>query len=171
MLENDLFFTFSIKHLRGIKKMAKMHSRKRGVSGSKKPARKNPPSWERYKAKEAELLITKLGKEGKTSSQIGMVLRDTYGVPDAKLLIGKNITQVMAEKNLLPKFPEDVVALMKRAILVRKHLEANKQDMAALRGKQLTDAKIKRLVKYYKRMGKIAADWKYDPTQLKMYTE
>ena len=151
--------------------MAKMHSRKKGISGSKKPARKSSPSWGRYKAKEVELLIGKLAKEGKTSSMIGLILRDTYGVPDVKLLVGKAIAKIMGEKNLLPKFPEDLVALMRRAIFIRKHMATNKQDRTALRGKQLIDAKIKRLVKYYKRIEKIPADWKYDPAQLKMYTE
>ena len=62
--------------------MARMHSRKRGKAGSKKPMKKVLPLWVRYKSKELELLIVKLAKEGKTPSQIGVILRDTYGIPD-----------------------------------------------------------------------------------------
>ena len=143
--------------------MAKMHSRKRGKSGSIRPAIKKVPSWVSRSQKEIELLISKLSKEGKTATQIGLVLRDEYGVPSTKVLAGKNITKILKEHKLLPKLPYDMLALIKRAIILRKHLEANKQDMAALRGLQLTESKIKRLMKYYKKNGKIDQEWKYDP--------
>lgn len=151
--------------------MAKMHSRGRGNSGSKKPLKASKPTWVRYKPKEIELLVSKLAKEGKTSSEIGIILRDSYGIPSVKMLAGKRITELLEEKKLLPELPEDVIALMKRSVIVKKHLEANKQDMPALRGLQLTDSKIKRLVKYYKRVGKIQPEWKYDPSAVKRYTE
>ena len=143
--------------------MAKMHSRKRGKSGSIRPAIKKVPSWVSRSQKEIELLISKLSKEGKTAAQIGLVLRDEYGVPSTKVLAGKNVTKILKEHKLLPKLPYDMLALIKRAIILRKHLEANKQDMAALRGLQLTESKIKRLMKYYKKNGKIDQEWKYDP--------
>ena len=66
--------------------MARKYSRKHGKSGSKKPLKKTLPVWLRYKPNEVELLITKLSKEGKNSSEIGVVLRDTYGIPDVRLL-------------------------------------------------------------------------------------
>lgn len=143
--------------------MAKMHSRKRGKSGSIRPAIKKVPSWVSRSQKEIELLISKLSKEGKTAAQIGLVLRDEYGVPSTKVLAGKNITKILREHKLLPKLPYDMLALIKRAIILRKHLEANKHDMAALRGLQLTESKIKRLMKYYKKNGMIDQEWKYDP--------
>lgn len=151
--------------------MARMHSRKKGKAGSKKPLKQEKPTWIRYKPKEIELLIVKLAKEGKSSSEIGIILRDVYGIPDVKLILGKKITQVIAEKNLLKELPEDLIALMRRAVYIRKHLETNKQDMTAKRGLQLTDSKINRLIKYYKKAGKIPIEWKLDPSKLKMYTE
>jgi len=151
--------------------MAKMHSRARGRSGSRKPGKRTKPSWMRYKPKEIELLVTKLAKEGKTSSYIGLVLRDSYGVPDVKAATGKKIIELLAEKGIAPNIPDDLLSLMKRSIIIRKHLEKNKQDMPALRGLQLTESKIKRLVKYYKRMGKLAIDWKYDADSIKLLAE
>ncbi len=151
--------------------MARMHSRKKGQSGSKKPLKKEKPTWIRYKPMEIELLIVKLAKEGKTSSEIGIILRDIYGVPDVKLIIGKHISKILDEKKLLKELPEDLIALMKRAIFIKKHLERNHHDMTAKRGLQLTDSKIKRLIKYYKKSGKIHVEWKFDPAKLKMYTE
>jgi len=151
--------------------MAKMHSRGRGTSGSKKPLKPTVPTWIRYKPKEIELLIGKLAKEGKTASEIGIILRDSYGIPSIKLLTGKRLQEILSEKKLSPKIPEDLIALMKRSVLIRKHIETSKQDMTALRGLQLTESKIKRLAKYYKRIGKLVPEWKYDPSAVKIYTE
>ena len=150
--------------------MAKMHSRKRGNAGSKKPLKPVKPSWQRYKPKEVEMLITKLLKEGKSMSETGLILRDTYGIPSIKQAIGKPIGDIAIEKALVKELPEDLIALMKRLVQIRKHLELNGKDMPALRGLQLTESKIKRLVKYYKRTGKIQINWKFEPENVKMYT-
>ena len=151
--------------------MARMHSRDKGVSGSKKPFKKSVPTWVRYKPKEVELLIVKLSKEGKTPSQIGLYLRDTYGIPDVMTFTGKKITKILGEKKLLPDVPEDLRALIKKAAKIRKHREDNRQDKPSLRGLQLTESKIKRLVKYYKRVGKLPIAWKYDPSKASTYLE
>ena len=151
--------------------MARMYSRKKGKSGSKKPLTKTKLSWMRYKPKEIELLVVKLAKEGKPASLIGLVLRDSYGVPDVKSIAGKTITKILNEKKLSPKIPEDLMAVIKKSIAIRKHMEENRQDMTALRGLQATESKIKRLVKYYKKAKKLPVDWKYDVKSLKLYAE
>ena len=151
--------------------MARMHSRKKGKSGSKKPIKKVEKPWVRYKPKEIELLIVKLAKEGKTSSQIGTYLRDAYGIPDVKTITKKKITKILEEKKLLQKIPEDLMALIKKNIAIRKHLETNKKDETANRGLILTESKIRRLVKYYKKTGKLAEDWKFQPERIKLYLE
>lgn len=151
--------------------MARMHSRRKGKAGSKKPVKKTIPSWVRYKPKEAELLIVKLAKEGKDASEIGMILRDTYGIPIAKKAVGKKITQVLAEHKLASEIPEDLLALIKKSIAIRKHLEGNKHDEPAKRGLILTESKIRRLVKYYKRTGRLAEGWKFEPKKIRMYIE
>jgi small subunit ribosomal protein S15 len=151
--------------------MAKMYSGKRGKSGSKKPVKKVVPSWVRYKPNEIEHLVLKIAKEGKTPSQIGMVLRDVYGVPDIKVITKKNITQILEEKKILSKIPEDIMALIKRSIMIRKHLEENSHDNSAVRGLILTDSKIGRLAKYYKRTKKIDADWKFEPEKVNLYVD
>jgi small subunit ribosomal protein S15 len=148
--------------------MSRMHSGAKGKSGSKKPVKKTKPTWVRYKPTEVEFLIVKLAKEGKTPSQIGVALRDTYGIPDIKVMMGKSVTQLMEEKNLLHELPEDLMAMVKKSIFIKKHLEQNHSDQTAHRGLQLTESKIKRLVKYYKRTGKIAEGWKYDPEKIKL---
>jgi len=151
--------------------MARMHSRKKGKAKSTKPSTLSNPSWLRYKEKEVELLIVKLAKEGQTASQIGLHLRDTYGIPSAKEIIGKNISKLLKDKKLLSEIPEDLLALIKKEVAIRRHLEENKQDMTGLRGLQLTESKIKRLVKYYKKTGRMASEWKYDPDRIRLYVE
>ena len=140
-----------------------MHSRKHGKSGSTKPLKKSLPVWLRYKPKEAELLIAKLAKEGKNTSEIGIILRDTYGIPDLKLLFKKKLSKILTEKGETSELPDDLLALIRRSVAIRKHMETNNKDQTAKRGLNLTESKIKRLTKYYKKSGKLASEWKYDP--------
>ncbi len=150
--------------------MARIYSRARGQHGSTRPSKKSVPSWTRYKAKEVELLMQKLAKEGHTSSEIGIMLRDSYGIPDVRTLTGKTISGLLKEKNLLPKIPEDLMSLIRRNVQIRKHLELNKHDESANRGLIITESKIKRLVKYYIRVGKLPKDFKFDEASLRLLT-
>ncbi len=151
--------------------MARMYSKKKGKSGSTKPVKKTKPNWIRYDKKEIEQLVIKLAKTGKTTSEIGIILRDTYGVPDVRFLVGKKINKILQENSLQSKLPEDLMALIKRQIKILKHLEKNKQDKPALRGLQLTISKINRLVSYYKGTGKLPQDWKYDKDKIGLLLE
>ena len=141
--------------------MARMHARRKGKSGSKKPLASTPPSWVSYKPKEVEMLIVKLAKQGLDSSKIGLMLRDSYGIPDVERLTKKKITRILKEKELTPELPEDMQNLTKRAMQIKKHLELHKKDRVSKRGLQLIEAKIRRLEKYYKKTKKIPANWKY----------
>lgn len=151
--------------------MARRYSGKKGQSGSKKPAQKSVPSWVRYSAKEVEMLIVKMAKEGMSTSTIGMALRDKYGIPDVQTLCGSSITKIVEKNKLTPELPDDMTALLRRAASIRRHMEENRQDMTAKRGLQLTESKIQRLVKYYKTLGRLPADWKYDPTRAAYFLE
>ncbi len=151
--------------------MARMHSRKKGQSGSTKPLKTKKPSWERYNKTEIEAIITKLAKSGKTPSQIGIILRDSYGIPDVKLLVNKRITSLLRESNLLPKLPEDLTNLIKKEIIILKHLELNRKDQPSKRGLQITESKIKRLAKYYKRTNKLPKTWRFTRENIKLLLE
>jgi len=149
-------------------KMARMHSRKRGRSGSTKPISKNSPSWLRYKKDEVRQLVLKLAKQKHPASTIGLILRDSYGIPDVRVVAGNSIGQILKDKDLQPEIPEDLQNLIKRAIQIRKHMEKNKKDMPSKRGLQLTESKIRRLDKYYKKTGKLPKTWKYDPERARL---
>lgn len=150
--------------------MARMYSRRKGKSGSKRPL-KRVSSWAPYKDKEVEKLVVKFAKTGKAPSEIGLLLRDTYGIQSIKALTGKKTTGILKEHQALKTLPEDLTNLIEKLIAVKKHMDKNRQDKTALRGIQLTEAKIQRLIKYYKRAGRLAEDWKLDRDRLKMYVE
>ena len=148
--------------------MARGYSGKHGKSGSKKPSKITKKTWIRYSGKEVEALIIKIAKTGKAPSQIGLILRDSYGVPDVRAVGLKNISQVLVDNNLLPKLPEDLTSLIRREIILMKHLEFNKKDQTAKRGLTLTESKINRLVKYYKGVGKLPQEWKYEKDKARL---
>ena len=145
-----------------------MYSRKKGKSGSKKPVKRTKKVWLRYSDKEVEQLIIKLSKQGNTQSKIGIILRDTYGVPDVRRVLNKRIGDIIEENKLKPQLPEDLIALVRKELNILKHMESNKKDMPAKRGLQLTESKIKRLVKYYKKEGILDKGWVYNRDKAKL---
>jgi len=149
-------------------KMARMHSRKKGKSGSTKPLEKTPISWVRHKPKEIEELILKLSKENMRPSQIGLKLRDLYGIPSVKLLVDQKITKILEKNKIVHNIPEDLSFLIKRQIQILAHLEKNHKDQTARRGLRLTESKIDRLIRYYKKNNRLPKDWKYDKTKAKL---
>ena len=151
--------------------MARKYSGAKGKSGSTRPSKRVAPTWITHTQKEIELLIVKLAKEGKSSAVIGLQLRDEYGVPDVKASTGKSVSAILKEKNLQKEIPEDLMAVIRRAVLLRKHIELNHSDMTAKRGLLLTESKIKKLIKYYKTTHKLPLTWKYDPAKIKLIVE
>jgi small subunit ribosomal protein S15 len=151
--------------------MARMHSKKKGKSGSKRPSVKTIPKWVRYKKAEIEEIVVKLAKEGNSTSKIGLMLRDQFGIPSVKLLTGKTISQIMKNEKIYPKLPEDLFNLLKQTVNLKNHLEKNKADYTSKRGLELLESKIRRLGKYYVRNKILPLDWKYDPEKVKLLVQ
>ena len=141
--------------------MSRMHSSRKGVSGSKKPLVDKNPSWVQQPPEEIKETVVKLAGEGMTMAKIGLVLRDQYAVPNVRLATGKTIREILTEKNIKFELPEDLQGLMKRAVLLSSHVKANPKDLHNLRGLQLVESRIRRLVKYYKREGVVPESWNY----------
>lgn len=151
--------------------MARIYSRKKGKSGSKRPIKRIKPSWVSYDTKIVEQLVVKLSKAGKSAAEIGLILRDTYGIPDVKGITKKRIGDILKENNLTPNLPYDLKALIMKDISIMKHLETNKHDMSAQRGLILTESKIKRLAGYYKNKKILPQNWVYDRSRAKVLAE
>lgn len=134
----------------------------KGKSHSIRPVGKRPPGWCKYTPEEVESTVVKLAKEGHSPSRIGVILRDQYGVPLTKPIVGKTIIDIMKQANLTPSMPEDLDVLLRKASSLVVHLEKNRKDPSNKRALQQVEAKIHRLSKYYKREGVLPADWKYE---------
>ncbi|MHA1302664.1 MAG: 30S ribosomal protein S15 [Candidatus Heimdallarchaeaceae archaeon] len=143
--------------------MARMHARMKGKAGSTRPYRTEPPEWLEYDNEFILKKIEELRRQGLSSAMIGTILRDQYGVPSVKELLGKKMTQILDEKNLRPKYPEDLTSLIRKAVNLRRHLEENPKDLHNKRGLILVESKIRRLVKYYKKKGIFPEKFKYQP--------
>lgn len=123
------------------------------------------PEWITYTNEEIEEFIVKFFKEGKSSSEIGIILRDQYGIPNVKEISGKKITQILQENELLGDYPEDLMNLIARAVNIREHLKENPKDLHTKRGLEKIESRIRRIGKYYAREGVLPEDWRYDPQQ------
>ncbi len=129
------------------------------------------PAWQTLKSEEIENLVVKLAKEGNTSAKIGLILRDQYAVGNVKNATGKIILEIIKEHGLKPTIPEDLKALIKRAVNAAAHVEKNSKDFQNIRGLTIVEARIKKLVKYYKKEGILPKDWKYSLENAKMIIE
>jgi len=148
--------------------MARVYSRKKGKSGSKKPPVKIVPKWIKQKKEDIVKLVIKLAKERKTSATIGSILRDQYGIPDVKTITGKTITQIMREGKLYPEITEDLMTLFRKAVSLRGHLSQNRSDLHSKKGLENLESKIRRLIKYYSRESKLPKDFRYDIEKVKL---
>ncbi len=121
------------------------------------------PEWVEYSTEEIEELILKLTKEGNSTSKIGIILRDQYGIPDVKLITGQKITKILEKHDQGLEYPEDLMNLIRRAVNIREHLEENPKDLHTRRGLRIIESKIRRLVRYYTNDGVLPEGWRYDP--------
>lgn len=144
--------------------------RDKGQSHSTRPARAGPPKWLKLdiSPSDIELLVVELAKKGYPPSMIGIVLRDQFGIPLVKQVIGKKVEEILEKHGIKLVVPEDLFNLMKRAVNLRRHLEEHPKDYHSKRGLIEIESKIHRLVKYYKRVGKLPPDWEYDPEKAKL---
>ncbi len=131
-----------------------MHTRRRGSSGSDRPADDDPPEWSDVDEDAIEERIVELAEQGHEPSQIGMKLRDEgvqgTPVPDVKAATGKKVTEILEEHDARGEIPEDLRNLLDRAVRLREHMKENPMDHQNKRALQNTESKIRRLANYYR---------------------
>ena len=79
--------------------MGRMHSKGKGISASAIPYSRNPPSWLKTSPEAVEEQICKLAKKGATPSQIGVILRDSHGIAQVKVVTGRSCLIVVVLSN------------------------------------------------------------------------
>jgi small subunit ribosomal protein S15 len=151
--------------------MSRMHSSRKGTSGSKRPLLDKNPEWVTMSADEIKDLAAKLAGEGKTMAMIGLILRDQHAVPNVRLATGKSLKEILEEKGVKTELPDDLSNLMRRAVEINKHVSANPKDLHNRRGLHLVESKIRRLTQYYKREGIIPETWYYSMSSAALQVE
>merc|ERR1712142_533498 len=142
--------------------MGRMHAPGKGISQSALPYRRSVPTWLKLSSSDVKDQIYKLAKKGLTPSQIGVILRDSHGVAQVRFVTGNKILRILKRKGLAPDLPEDIYFLIKKAVSIRKHLERSRKDKDAKFRLILTESRIHRLARYYKRKKVLPPTWKYE---------
>lgn len=117
--------------------------------------------WVKLTPEQIGKLVVEMNKEGLNASQIGIKLRDEHAISSIKSVTGKNMKGFMEENGINQEIPEDLEALVKRALSLQNHLKSNKGDRKNVRSLELLEAKVHRLSKYYKKKNVIPKNWKY----------
>ncbi len=143
--------------------MAKLHTKKKGKSGSRKFKGGSTPS--EISKDEIEKLVIELYRSGTAPSVIGHILRDQHAIGSVKGATGKSVVQIIQGVSGKTEFPENLANLMKKAVRVRAHLDKNKSDLHTRVKLQSIESKIRRLGKYYTKKGVLSSGWKYDPVK------
>ena len=141
--------------------MARMHTHRKGSSGSTKPFVTEAPEWSLTDKNEIERLILSLHEKGNNAAAIGRILRDQHAVPSVRLIMGERIAAILARNEVTMEFPDDLRNLMARAVRLQDHLSANHRDLHNRRQLELTEAKIRRLVRYLKSQGRLDGEFRY----------
>jgi len=141
--------------------MGRMYGKGKGISKRAVPYKRSAPSWVKMKPDEVVENICKLAKKGMAPSQIGVNLRDSFGVPMVRPITGSKILRILKANGLAPNLPEDLYHLIKKALAIRKHMQINRKDKDAKFHLILIESRIHRLARYYKRAKVLPATFRY----------
>ncbi len=142
--------------------MARLHSKKKGKSGTKRPKSTDEPSWVTMSKDDLQELILKNAREGVSTAKIGLLLRDQHGIANVRTILGMPIGAFLAKENVSPEYPDDLLNLIKKAVRMSTHLKGTKNDTHNNVKLGHVESKINRLVKYYSGKGRIPQGWKYE---------
>jgi small subunit ribosomal protein S15 len=141
--------------------VSRIHSGRKGRSGSHKPFPAPKPTWVSVEPDEVIDEAVKLAKGGTSSALIGLTLRDAYGVPTLKSVTGKRMAEVLKSRGVKTDLPEDLQALLKRVVHLQRHLATHPKDLSNQRGLALMESRIRRLALYYRRRKLLPENWRY----------
>ena len=104
------------------------------------------PLWLKYSEEEVKALILKLADKGLTAEKIGLILRDTYGIPRVNVY-GLKIKEVLQERFQEPT----LINLERKVSTLETHVQKNKQDKKSKRSLIISKAKLKKRQDYHKK--------------------
>ncbi len=88
------------------------------------------PGWVKMNDKEFEEKVVELARKGESLSRIGMIMRDSFGVPSAKLY-GVKIGKILKANGI--KVPDEREVFSRKIERINSHLTGNKHDYSAKR--------------------------------------
>lgn len=107
------------------------------------------PLWLKHTPQQVKEIIIKLAAQNVPEEKIGLVLRDTYGIPKVKLLglkIGRTINQETGKK-----VNSTLFNMEKKVAHLKKHFEKNKQDKHSRQSLIKKASKLSKLKKHYEK--------------------
>ena len=78
--------------------MGRLHSNGKGISSSALPYVRSAPQWVKASPEDVIEQISRLARKGMTPSQIGVLLRDTMGIPQVKSVTGNSVLRILKSK-------------------------------------------------------------------------
>jgi small subunit ribosomal protein S15 len=103
------------------------------------------PTWVKMKEPELKKTIAELAKT-KTSSQIGFILRDQYGIPTTRIF-GKKLNAYLKELGIEKN--EDLKNAEKKVENLKEHLKTNITDRSAKHKLQKAQSRLHITQKYF----------------------
>jgi len=111
--------------------------------------KKQKPVWLKTSQEETEAFILEMANKGISAEKIGLILRDQYGIPTAKLY-GKKISKIIEEK-LKNKPTTNLNNINKRIEKIANHVSKNPKDKRAKLYSAIFKEKANRLIKHSKK--------------------
>ena len=103
------------------------------------------PTWIKMKEPELKKVIVELSEKYKPS-QIGIILRDQYGIPTTKIF-GKKLKKYLEELGI--EVNEDLENAEKKVVKMKEHLKKNVTDKIAKHRLQKAQSRLNITRKYY----------------------
>ncbi|HUC39009.1 MAG TPA: 30S ribosomal protein S15 [Candidatus Acidoferrum sp.] len=148
--------------------MARMHTKKKGKSASKKPLIANATNESGLSNEKIADIIEGYAKQGMDPALIGERLKREHKVLYLRHATGKRMLTILQEKGLAGQVPSDMLQLMKKAVGMRAHMAVNTKDVHARVRLGRVESKIWRLTKYYIRENRLPKGWRYDPKEAEL---
>lgn len=114
--------------------------------------------------------IISLRKQGYTKSDIGRILKEKYNIYDVRQVFGKRLSKLLEEWGFKEDIPEDLLSLFRKINRILKHLSVHKKDTHSKKDLEELESRVKCLIKYYKRIGKLPKEFEYSRDIVKMYS-
>jgi small subunit ribosomal protein S15 len=142
--------------------MARLHSKKKGKAGTKRPKSTTVPNWSSVDKAGLRENILKMAREGVPAAKIGLVIRDQYSVPNLRANLGMSLRAFLKKEGVLGEYPDDLLNLIKKAVRMNNHIKTSRNDTTNSVKLIHVESKIQRLAKYYSSKGMLPEGWRYD---------